>query len=354
MGALTRIAVVFTGGTISMVVDPVAGGAVPTLSGAAILARTPGLDRIADVVALDRGLLPASHFTFPLLLDLAAAIRDLVADPSIEGVVVVQGTDTIEETSLLLELLVDTVKPIVLTGAMRPASDPDGDGPTNLCDAVRCAASADLRGAGVMVVLAGTIEPADDVVKRHATARDTFGSPNTGRLGRVVDGTVVPERPRGPRRPVLRVAAAAEPIPIVTATVAMDGAVLDTLVGLRPVGIIVAATGAGNTSAELLAAGERAMATGIPLVLVTRCPAGAAGPGYAFPGGGATWVRAGALLAGTLTAPKARIALALGIGAGLDRPALGAFLAGPDRQVALDEETAPGRESGPDGQPATC
>lgn len=342
MVALSRIAVVFTGGTISMVVDPVAGGAVPTLDGAAILARTPGLDRIADVVAVDRGLLPASHFTFPLLLDLAVAVRGLVADPSIDGVVVVQGTDTIEETSLLLELLVDTVKPIVLTGAMRPASDSDGDGSSNLRDAVRSAASADLRGAGVVVVLAGTIEPADDVVKRHATARDTFGSPNSGRLGRVVGGRVVLERLRGPRRPVLQVSAAAEPIPIVTATVAMDGAVLDALAALNPAGIVVAATGSGNTSAELLAAGERAMASGIPLVLVSRCPAGAAGPGYAFPGGGATWVRAGALLAGTLTAPKARIALALGLGAGLDRDALGTFLAGPGSGTAPDEETASG------------
>ncbi len=348
MGALTRIAVVFTGGTISMVVDPVVGGAVPTLDGAAILARTTGLARIADVVAVDRGLLPASHFTFPLLLELADAIRSLVEDPSIDGVVVVQGTDTIEETGLLVELLVDTVKPIVLTGAMRPASDPDGDGPSNLRDAVRCAASAELRGAGVVVVLAGTIEPADDVVKRHATARETFGSPNTGRLGHVTADTVVLERLRGPRRPVLEVTAAAEPIPIVTATVAMDGAVLDALAGLRPAGIVVAATGAGNTSADLLAAGKRAMATGIPVVLVSRCPAGAAGAGYAFPGGGATWVQAGALLAGTLTAPKARIALSLGLGAGLSREALAAFLAGPGREAAPVEVPAPGGRSHPD------
>lgn len=329
MDALKRVAIVFTGGTISMVVDPVAGGAVPSLGGVGILARTPGLDRIAEVVAVDRGLVPASHFTFPALLDLAATIRGLLDDPAIDGVVVVQGTDTIEETSFLLDLLVDAPKPVVVTGAMRNATQPNYDGPANLRDAVRCAASAELADAGVVVVLAGTIEPADDVTKTHASALDTFRSLNAGRIGRIEGDRVVVERPRGARRGPLTVERAAEPIPLVTATVAMDASMLDAVAGLRPAAIVVAATGAGNTSAELLAAGERAIAAGIPVVLATRCPSGAAGAGYAFPGGGATWVRAGALLAGTLTGPKARIALALGLGAGLVRDELANLLAGP-------------------------
>jgi L-asparaginase len=122
----------------------------------------------------------------------------------------------------------------------------------------------------------------------------------------------------------------AGPIPIVTATVAMDPGILDAAAGLRPAGIVVAATGAGNTAPELLAEAERAMASGIPIVMVSRAPSGPAGTGYAFPGGGATWARAGAMLAGTLTAPKARIALAVGLGAGLGGQDLGRFLAGPD------------------------
>lgn len=329
MDALKRVAIVFTGGTISMVVDPVAGGAVPSLDGAGILARTPGLDRIAEVVAVDRGLVPASHFTFPALLELAVAVRGLLADPAIDGVVVVQGTDTIEETSFLLDLLVASPKPVVVTGAMRNATQADYDGPANLRDAVRCAASAELTGAGVVVVLAGTIEPADDVTKSHASVLDAFRSLNAGRIGRIEGDRVVIERPRGARRGPLTVERAAEPIPVVTATVAMDASILDAVARLRPAAIVVAATGAGNTSAELLAAGERAMAAGIPLVLATRCPSGGASAGYAFPGGGATWVRAGALLAGTLTGPKARIALALGLGAGLARDELANLLAGP-------------------------
>ncbi len=266
-----------------MVVDPVAGGAVPALDGAAILARTPGLEAIAEVVPVDRGMKPASHFTAEDLLDLAATVRNLVDDPSIDGVVVIQGTDTIEETSFLLDLLVAGPKPIVVTGAMRNATEPDYDGPANLRDAVSCAASPELVGAGTVVVLAGTIEPADDVTKTHATALDTFRSLNLGWLGRIEGGRVVLERPRGLRRPILPVTTLGWPIPIVVATVAMDARILDAAVGLGAVGLVVAATGAGNTSPELLAAGRRAIEAGVPVVLASRAASGAAGRGVRVP-----------------------------------------------------------------------
>jgi L-asparaginase len=139
---------------------------------------------------------------------------------------------------------------------------------------------------------------------------------------------VVLGRERGPRR---HVAAdrAADGIPIITAHVAMDGSILDAAAALEPPGIVVEATGAGNTAAPLLEAAERAIARGIVVAFTTRCPAGAAGTGYAFPGGGARWQRAGALLAGHLSGPKVRIALAAGLGAGLGRAALAELLADP-------------------------
>jgi L-asparaginase len=326
---MPRIAVVFTGGTISMLVDPVAGGAVPALDGAAILARTPGLEAIADLVPIDRGMIPASHWTFERLLELAGDLRRLAADDEIDGIVVVQGTDTIEESSFAFDLLVDPVKPIVVTGAMRNATDPGYDGPANLRDAVRCAADPALRGAGVVVVLAGTIEPAADVTKTNAGALDTFRSLNEGRLGFVADGSVVVERAPSARRPVLATSRAASPVPIVVATIGLDEGLIRAIRTLEPAGIVVEATGAGNTAASLLGEATAAIQAGIPVVLATRCPAGAAGTGYAFPGGGATWVQAGARLAGTLTGPKARIALALALGAGLAGADLSAFLAGP-------------------------
>lgn len=319
---------IFTGGTISMVVDAGAGGKVPTLDGAAILARAPGIEAIADLEVIDLGRTPASHFSFAKLFEIGSEIRRCQADPSIDGVVVVQGTDVIEETAFLWDLILDGSTPVIVTGAMRAASDPNDDGPENLRNAVRCAASPDLRGAGVLVVLDGTINPADAVTKTHAAALDTFQCLDTGPMGHVIDGHVVVERARGPRRHVAT-DRAAEGVLLLTAHVAMDGALLDAAAALRPPGIVVEATGAGNTAAAVVEAAGRAMEQGIVVTFTTRAAAGAASAAYAFPGGGATWVRAGALLAGHLSGPKVRIALALGLGAGLDRDGLAALLADP-------------------------
>jgi L-asparaginase len=211
---------------------------------------------------------------------------------------------------------------------MRSADQPDYDGPRNLRDAVRAAADPAMRDQGVAVVLAGTIEPADDVTKTHAAAFDTFRSLNLGSLGRVEGEEVVVEHRRAARR---RVAArrAAERVHLIRAHVSMDGSLLDAAVAAGADGLVVEATGAGNTSPDLLAAAARAMAHGIPVAMTTRCPSGAAGTGYAFPGGGATWVRAGAMPCGYLGGPKARVALALALGAELPRDELAALLAGP-------------------------
>lgn len=326
---MSRVAVVFLGGTIASAYDPVAGGRIPTLDGAAILARTPGIERVAEVVAIDLERTPASHLTLGRLLEIGDAIQKAAEDPAVDGVVVVQGTDTLDETAFAWDLVLTTPKPVVVTGAMRSSSDPGYDGPANLLDAVRAAGSPALRGEGVTVILAGSIHAADDVAKMHARSLTTFQSPNHGPLGTVEGERVLVARHRAGRRHVAT-RTAAEPVFLITATTGMDGALLDAAVALGARGIVVAATGAGNTSSTLLEAGQRAIAAGIPLVLVSRTPAGRAGTGYAFPGGGATWIRAGAMLAGTLSGPKARVALSYGIGGGLDAPALAAFLAGPE------------------------
>lgn len=325
---MSRVAILFTGGTISMTAEASAGGKIPTLDGPAILARAPGIEAIADLEVVDLGRTPASHFSFAKLFEIAGEIRRWQADPAIDGVVVVQGTDVIEETAFLWDLVLDGESPVIVTGAMRAASDANDDGPENLRNAVRCAASPALRGVGVVVVLDGTINPADAVTKTHASALDTFQCLDTGPLGRIKDGRVVVERARALRR---HVAAdhAADGVLLLTAHVAMDGALLDAASALRPPAIVVEATGAGNTPGAVVEAAARAIEHGIVVAFTTRCAAGAASDAYAFPGGGATWVRAGALLAGHLSGPKARIALAAGLGAGLDRAAVAALLADP-------------------------
>ena len=326
---MARVAVVFTGGTISMGFDPVAGGNVPSLDGAAILARTPGLDALADVVPIDRGLTPASHFTFGDLMTLGGVIQGALDDETIDGVVVVQGTDTIEETSFAWDLVLDSAKPVVVTGAMRASHEDGYDGPANLRRAVAAAASPALRDMGVVVALAGTIEAADDVTKMHTTAFDTFRSPNRGSLGTVGEAGEVQAAARGPRRRLRPVPPDGARVELVEAGIGTDGALIDAAVGAGARGVVVAATGAGNTSPGMLAAGERAITSGVEVVLASRCPSGAVTTAYAFPGGGGTWVRAGAIPAGSLCAIKARVALSLGLGAGLSHDGLATVLADP-------------------------
>jgi L-asparaginase len=324
-----RVAVIFTGGTISMTVDSAAGGAVPTLAGTELLARAPGIDAVAEVVVIDRGRTPASHFSFADVLAIGDAVKAALADPGVSGVVVVQGTDTLEETAFAWDLCHADARPVVATGAMRNASEAGWDGAANLRAAVRVAAHPAARGAGVIVALGGRVIAADDVAKRHSSALDAFASRSGRPLGRVGERGVT-LRPRGPRRRLHPApATAGGPVEIIVAALETDGRILDRAVAGGVRAVVVAATGSGNTHPDLLRAATDALAAGIPVALASRTGAGPVGPFYAFPGGGATWQRAGALMAGSLTPVQARVALALGLGAGLEVAGLGALLADP-------------------------
>jgi L-asparaginase len=320
---------VFTGGTISMTVDPVAGGAVPTLGGAELLASVPGLESGTEIVPIDLGRTPASHFSFADVLRVRGVVDGALDDPRVAGVVVVQGTDTLEETAFAWDLCHRDERPVVVTGAMRNASEAGWDGPANLAGAVRIASSPRARGAGVLVVLAGRVHAADVVAKRHASAIDAFATREGPPLGSFGPGGAR-LRQRGPRRRLpVTPAAAVLPVPIIVAALETDGSALEAAVAGGARGVVVAATGSGNTDPDLLRAAVAAMDRGVPVALASRTGAGPVGPFYAFPGGGATWARAGILLAGGLTPVQARVAVALGLGAGLSGPALAVFLAGP-------------------------
>jgi L-asparaginase len=326
---MPRVALIFTGGTISMRHDPVAGGALPALDGAAIIERAVGLRDIAQIDVVDWGRISASHLRFADLLSIHALIERELARPETAGAVVVQGTDAIEETAFAYDLLLRAHKPVVVTGAMRDSSSPEYDGPRNLADAVRCAAAPELAGEGVVVVLAGTILAADDVIKSHSTALDTFRPRDGEALGGVDDAGVRLRHRRPARRRSLPVVPqrAVEDVYLVTATMGMDGTLLRALAPLAPRGVVVAATGSGNTHPDLLAAASELMAAGTIVAETTRCPSGTVVPMYAFPGGGLSWQRAGALPS-ALDGPKTRVALALGIAAGMERAQL-AELIGP-------------------------
>jgi L-asparaginase len=195
---------------------------------------------------------------------------------------------------------------------MRSASQDAYDGPENLRNAVAAASDTRLAGQGVVVAMAGELHGADDVRKMHTHAHAAFGSPNAGRLGVVADGRVTVMRRRNrvplPRTP----ASAALPVPVLSVVLDALPSVLDDAVGL-----VVAAAGGGNTPLAYLDLARPLIDAGVPVVITTRCPSGRPMPGYGFPGGSSQWWEAGALFSGTLDALKARVLLALGLGAGL-------------------------------------
>jgi L-asparaginase len=246
------IAVLSLGGTIAMTPDADSGGAVPRLGPDDLLAAVPQLRDVARLRTSAVRQVPGAHLTLEDVIELASAIEAEVASGA-DGIVVTQGTDTIEEVAFALDLLLDTSLPVVVTGAMRPAHLAGADGPANLLDAVRAASSAALHGVGTVVVLGGEIHAARLVVKTHTQSPAAFGSPLGGPLGWVGEG-----RPRLVARPAGSAALElprdlrAGRVALLTATLGDDGTLLRAAVAESFDGIVVEALGGGHLPEAML------------------------------------------------------------------------------------------------------
>jgi len=187
MQTLPKIAVLATGGTIAGIANPdgkpgYAAGVLPVRQ---LLQAVPDIGNVAQIDAEQVANIDSSKMTVAVWLELARRVNERLAGDT-DGVVVAHGTDTMEETAYFLDLVVKSRKPVVLTGAMRPATAVDADGPANLRDAILLAASREAEGRGVLVVLDGTIHAARDVTKMDTARLDAFRSPNSGPLGHIV------------------------------------------------------------------------------------------------------------------------------------------------------------------------
>jgi L-asparaginase len=308
------VAVIALGGTIAMT-PQASGGVVPRLEAGDLIAAVPGLDGVATLHASTFRQLPGAHLTLEDVVALAAAIRGPLG-AGIDGCVVTQGTDTIEEVAFALDLLLDVPEPVVVTGAMRNPQLPGADGPANLLAAVQCAASPALRDTGTVVVLNDEVHAARLVLKRHTARPDAFESPMAGALGWVAEG-----RPRlalRPPRASLGLPQGARPgrVALVTTTLGDDGALVEAALESGHQAIIVEALGGGHLPAGMVPAIERAAAA-VPVVLASRTQVGEVlRDTYGFPGSERDLLARGVLNGGWLNARKARVLVALLLGAG--------------------------------------
>ena len=315
------IALLFTGGTISMRHDASAGGAIPKLSAREIVAATRGIEDIAELEIEDWGAFPGPHMTMERMWTLRNRIVELVARDEVQGVVLTHGTDTLEESAYLCARSIDTEKPIVFTGAMRAASDLGWDGPANLMDAALVAASEDAQGYGVMAVMGGRVFPGVDVTKAHTHLPDAFESPGLGPIAVVDDGRVIFRRALAPLAPTLSPAAPALPIDIVPAYAGADARLLDAC-RADARGLVVAAMGRGNVPPAMAEGMGRWIDDGKPVVVASRAMRGRVGPTYGYVGGGRRLVERGAIFSGSRRPQQARIDLSLALGLGWGPEAL--------------------------------
>jgi len=314
--ARPRLLMLSLGGTITMVRSET-GGIAPSLGAAELVAAIPELAEVAQIEAHSPFKLPSPSITLANIVHVARLIHDGFASDRFDAAVVIQGTDTIEESAFLLDLLVPGDRPVVVTGAMRGAEAPGADGPANLLAAARLAVSEPARGSGVLVVLNYDIHAARFVQKSHTALPSAFTSPLAGPLGVVAEG-----KPKlythVKRNPVLPLEDG-DPAPVALLKITMgdDARMLSALPDtFAYAGLVIEGMGAGHVPAEV-APSLGDLAERIPVVLASRSMTGPVFTStYGYAGGEIDLIQRGLIPAGMLSGLKARLLLGLALRAG--------------------------------------
>ena len=321
-----RVHIIFTGGTIAMRTNA-HGQLVPANSGDELIAAIPALAHAAALSTHQLSNVASAHLTTEHWLQLRQAIITACADDAICGVVVVQGTDTLEETAFFLDASLSNEqlhdKPIVLTGAMRSADEVGGDGADNLLNAILVAQDEAARGRGAMVCMYARIHAARHVRKLHTTRTDAFGSLEHAILGEVhhnpTDNTRTVAFHSSAQRTLPSIALSEHlsafysqsieltRVDIVSTHIGCDALFIDTCIQIGSAAIVVQALGAGNVNPSISAAIERALTQGIAVIIASRSPLGETEPVYGYVGGGQSLLKMGAIMSHDLPAHKARI-----------------------------------------------
>lgn len=320
---LPTVRVVVLGGTITMA--PSSEGITPKLTGDDLLKLLPDIDQVANVLVETPFLKPGASIEPEEVIDLARGIQTQGAN-GIAGTVVVQGTDTIDETSYMLDILCDTPEPVIVTGSMRGAAALSADGPANLMAAIRTAADPAARSHGAMVILNDEIHAARSVEKSHKALLSSFESLQGGPIGYVFENKVEMIRQPATRNAHLTPTRFGK-VAMIKAGLGSHTDLIDALPSLGYEGAVIEATGVGHLPAKFVEPLEK-LSKQMPVVLCSRVNKGPVFTNtYGFPGSEIDLLKRGLLRGHWLSAHKARLLLGCLIGANVPHDQLADQLA---------------------------
>lgn len=312
---MNKIAVLTTGGTIASIKNEISGLYMAgAMSGEQLVDR----DRVRPVAEIEVESVfqvPSNAMDFDKLLKLRDRILHHINDPDVDGVVVTHGTDTLEESSYFMDLILESIKPVVFTGAQRTPCGEGTDAYTNIRDAIAVAASPDCKGIGVLVVFNEGVYSARHVRKMHAYNVQAFTSPGFGQLGYVDNGECFMTQ-----NPVQRVhyelTGTLGRVDIIKAYLGCDGKIIDFCTDSGVSGIVLEGLGRGHVPPGCMNAVQRAVDKGVHVVITTNCGQGRVYPVYDFAGGVRDLQSRGVILGHDYTSLKARIKLMVLLAAG--------------------------------------
>lgn len=308
------------------------GGAVPRFSGQELLKKIPEAKKLADISFYDFGKYPGPHVTPEIMMELSKQLRRRLAQKKYDGIVITHGTDTLEETAYLIDLTIKTEIPIVFTGSMKNSSEPNWDGPKNLIDSILVCLNKNSKGMGTLVCMHGEVNAASEVTKIFSNEFETFQSLDFGMLGFVQKGRVVYNRlPRFLE--IINTNKTNTNVDLLTVYAGMDEKFFRHSADSGVDGLVIEALGVGNVPPAAFKGIEYVIKKNIPVVLVSRCPAGETDYIYSYPGAGKHLHDLGVIFTDYLNGQKARIKLMLALGKTTDRKILKKIFEGEIREI---------------------
>ncbi|MBR2077715.1 MAG: asparaginase, partial [Exiguobacterium sp.] len=302
---MNHLLLIHTGGTIAMLQSGT--GHVEPSDINPIDATLPKATDIAHITTKHFSNIPSPHMTPEKMLELAQFIQHELTQDTYDGVVIMHGTDTLEETAYFLQITLGAPVPIVLTGAMRSSNEVGSDGEFNLITALRVAKSEAARGKGVLVVFNGEIHSAFNVTKTHTSSVDTFKSVHFGNVGMVTKDHVLIYSQPATRQPKMS-PSISKRVAVLKVVAGMEPDLLESVITLGYDGLVLEVLGQGNVPPSLLSALEH-LVKEIPVVIVSRCFNGIVQDVYGYDGGGKQLKEMGVIFSNGLNSQKARLRL---------------------------------------------